>query len=114
VVIAAMKGSFKPGQPVYHQRLGRGVVLEEWGAWLDVDDRGNELPINGKGIFEVKFSAGGQRSINGTFLQAAGRAGSARTRIVNGSRLGLQGGERWTGTSEQEYKLCHATADQFQ
>jgi hypothetical protein len=33
-----MKRSFKPGQPVYHQRLGRGVVVEEWGAWVDVDD----------------------------------------------------------------------------
>jgi len=66
-----MKESFKPGQSVYHERLGRGVVIEEWGAWLDVDDRGKQLPINGKGIFEVKFSAGGQRSINGTFLRTS-------------------------------------------
>jgi hypothetical protein len=45
-----MKRSLKPGQPVYHQRLGRGVVVEEWGAWVDVDDRGNQLAVNGKGI----------------------------------------------------------------
>jgi hypothetical protein len=88
-----MKRSFKPGQLVYHERLGRGVVLEEWGSFVDIDDRGNELPVSGKGIFEVKFPASGQHNINGTFLQAADRAGSARTRIVNGSRLGLQGGE---------------------
>jgi hypothetical protein len=70
-VIAAMKRSFKPGQLVYHQRLGRGVVVEEWGTWVEVVDRGKQLPINGKGIFEVQFSDGGQRSINGTFLRTS-------------------------------------------
>ncbi len=71
VVIAVVKRSFKPGQSVYHQRLGRGVVVEEWGAWVEVDDRGNQLAVNGKGIFEIQFPNGGQRSINGTFLRTS-------------------------------------------
>ena len=42
-----MKRSFKPGDPVYHSRLGFGVIVEQWGAWVDIDERGKELAING-------------------------------------------------------------------
>ena len=63
-----MKRSFKPGQPVYHERLGRGVVVEEWGAWVDVDERGNELPVNGAGIYEVQFRTGRTLSVNRRWL----------------------------------------------
>jgi hypothetical protein len=64
-----MKRTFKPGEAVYHLRLGLGVAVEEWGAWIDVDDRGNQLAVNGVGIFEIQFENGRKRSINADWLQ---------------------------------------------
>jgi hypothetical protein len=37
-----------------------------------VDERGNELPVNGAGIFEVQFKSGESRSINGCWLSRPG------------------------------------------
>jgi|ERR1700756_769883 hypothetical protein len=76
-----MKQSLKAGQPVYHERLGRGVVLDEWGSWVELFE-GKELAVSGKGIFEVQFSAGGQRSVNGVYLRATDRSASATPRVV--------------------------------
>jgi hypothetical protein len=63
--------SFKLGQLVKHPRLGRGVVVDEWGAWIDLDDCGRELPVNGKGIYEVDFRAAGQLAVNSVWLRPA-------------------------------------------
>jgi hypothetical protein len=63
-----MKGSFKAGEVVYHSRLGEGTILDEWGSWIDLDERGKELLVNGAGIFEVQFKSGESRSINGCWL----------------------------------------------
>jgi hypothetical protein len=64
-----VKRTFKPGEIVYHLRLGVGLVVEEWGSWVDVDDRGNRLVVNGAGVFEVQFQTGRLRSINAHWLQ---------------------------------------------
>jgi hypothetical protein len=65
-----MKRSFKPGDPVYHSRLGYGTVVEAWGSWLDLDpEHGKELVINGGNIFEVEFSNAGRRAVSGDCLQ---------------------------------------------
>jgi hypothetical protein len=61
--------TFKPGEVVSHLRLGIGVVVSEWGSWVDVDDRGIQLVVNGSGIFEVEFENGRQRSISAHWLQ---------------------------------------------
>ena len=67
--------SFKAGDIVSHSRLGEGTILDEWGSWIDLDERGNELPVNGAGIFEVQFKSGESRSINSCWLsRAAGQA----------------------------------------
>jgi hypothetical protein len=65
-----MKRSFKPGDPVFHRRLGFGTIVEAWGGWLDIDpEHGKELTINGGNIFEVEFSGSGRRSVSGASLQ---------------------------------------------
>jgi hypothetical protein len=64
-----MKQAFKPGEVVYHLRLGIGVVVESWGSWVDVDDRGNRLVVNGAGVIEVQFENGRLHSINAHWLQ---------------------------------------------
>ena len=63
-----MKKLFKVGDPVYHSRLGFGVVLEQWGSWIDIDERGKELTVNGEAIFDVKFDGSGIRAVSGDSL----------------------------------------------
>jgi hypothetical protein len=74
---------FKPGDPVYHSRLGFGVIVEEWGCWLDSDPNhgGTELAVNGAGIFEVHFDGAGRRSVNGDTLQPNYRREGRRAEI---------------------------------
>jgi hypothetical protein len=64
-----VKRTFKPGEAVHHLRLGIGVVVEEWGSWVDVDDRGNQLVVNGAGIFQIQFENGDRRSLHRDWLQ---------------------------------------------
>ena len=47
--------SFKAGDVVCHSRFGLGAIEDGWGSWLDIDDKGNELMVNGAGIYEVRF-----------------------------------------------------------
>ena len=64
------QSSFKPGDPVYHSRLGFGVVIEKWGSWVDIDpEYGKALAINGGNIFEVEFSNAGRRAVSGDSLE---------------------------------------------
>jgi hypothetical protein len=60
--------SFKAGDIVCHSRLGEGTILDEWGAWIAADERGNELPVNGAGIYEVQFRTGRTLSVNCCWL----------------------------------------------
>lgn len=61
---------FKPGDLVYHQRLGCGRIVEEWGAFVDTNpDSGKLLAASGRGIYEVEFETGGRRSVNGCRLR---------------------------------------------
>lgn len=69
-------------QVVHHSRFGLGAILDEWGVWVDVDDRGNELVINGVDIYEVKFNNGEVRSINGCWLAHGSRAVSSGAKPV--------------------------------
>ncbi|SRR5258707_10429219 len=63
---------FKPGDSVYHSRLGFGVIIEAWGCWVDVDpEHGNEMVVNGARIFDVEFRDSGRRSVNGEVLVLA-------------------------------------------
>jgi hypothetical protein len=68
---SSIKRSFKAGDVVQHSRLGFGVVLEEWGAWVDVDDRGKALAINGAGIYETEFLNHDRRSASSNWLYLA-------------------------------------------
>ena len=43
--------SFKAGDIVCHSRFGLGAIEDEWGSWVDIDDKGNELMVNGAGIY---------------------------------------------------------------
>ena len=47
--------SFKASDIVCHSRFGLGAIEDEWGWWVDIDDKGNELMVNGAGIYEVQF-----------------------------------------------------------
>jgi hypothetical protein len=61
--------SFKAGDLVCHSRFGLGAIEDEWGSWVDIDDKGNELMVNGAGIYEVRFEHEPKpRSINGSWL----------------------------------------------
>ena len=64
--------SFKAGDIVY--RLGEGTILDEWGSWIDLDERGNELPVKGAGIYEVQFKTGRTLSVNRCWLALGSRA----------------------------------------
>ena len=65
-----MKRFFKPGEPVFHRRLGFGTIVAEWGSWIDVDPgHGKELTINGGNVFEVEFSNGSRRAVSGDSLE---------------------------------------------
>ena len=76
-------GQFKPGESVYHSRLGVGTIVAEWGCWVDTDpEYENDLVINGAGIFEVEFSDSGQRSVNAESLV------SARALPADGQEIG--------------------------
>jgi hypothetical protein len=66
-----MKQTYKAGQLVRHPRLGVGVVIDGWGSWIDRDDCGRELPVNGKEIYEVKFRDAGQLAVNSVWLRPA-------------------------------------------
>lgn len=77
-----MKRSFKPGQPVYHARLGRGIIIQEWGDWLAVDERGNALSVNGRGVYEVQFKTGRTLSVNRWWLALGPRAVSTGAKPV--------------------------------
>ena len=68
---SGMPRIFEQGNRGVTQAVEAGVHVEEWGAWVEVDDRGNQLAVNGKGIFEIQFPDRGQRSINGTFLRTS-------------------------------------------
>lgn len=80
-----MKSAFKPGDSVYHCRLGFGVVIEKWGSWIDVGpEDGKELSINGGNIFEVEFSGSGRRAVSGDSLQPDHRREASRGKIQSG------------------------------
>ena len=67
--LSPLEDSFKPDDLVWHPRLGRGRVLEEWGSWLDVDPHGGQIrSCGGTGVFEVEFETSGRRSVNGCRL----------------------------------------------
>ena len=74
--------SFKTGDIVYHARFGFGVIEEEWGSWLDVDEKGNEVPVNGASVYEVRFENGKTRSINRCWLALGPRAASSGAKPV--------------------------------
>ena len=60
--------SFKVCDIVCHSRFGLGLE-DEWGSWGDIDDKGNELMVDGEGIYEVQFrNEAKPRSINGSWL----------------------------------------------
>jgi hypothetical protein len=68
-----MRRSFKAGDIVSHSRFGLGAIEDEWGSWVDIDDKGNELMVNGAGIYEVQFESEAKpRSINGSWLSLEG------------------------------------------
>jgi hypothetical protein len=60
--------AFKAGEVVCHSRFGLGHIIDEWGNWIDVDERGRQLPVNGAGIYEVRFKSGEVRRINRGWL----------------------------------------------
>jgi hypothetical protein len=64
-----MKRSLEPGAVVRHPRLGFGVVVEQWGAWVDTDELGNHLAMSGSGIYDVEFETHGRRSVSSDWLQ---------------------------------------------
>jgi hypothetical protein len=70
-----MKQSFKAGDIVSHSRLGEGTILDEWGSWIDLDEHGNELPVNGSGVYEVQFKTGRTLSVNRCWLAHGPRGG---------------------------------------
>jgi hypothetical protein len=60
--------SFKTGDVVYHERLGRGTIVQQWGCWTAVEpDSGKPATINGASIYEVEFETG-RLSVNGCWL----------------------------------------------
>jgi hypothetical protein len=62
------KRSFKSGDAVRHSRLGVGTVVDEWGAWVEVNDLGKALEMNGAGIYDVEFTNHGRRSVKADWL----------------------------------------------
>jgi hypothetical protein len=63
--LTGSSSQFKPGDSVYHSRLGVGTIVAEWGYWTDLDpEHGNELIVNGAKIFDVEFRDSGRRSVN--------------------------------------------------
>jgi hypothetical protein len=74
--------SFRAGEVVYHSRLGEGTILDEWGSWIDLDERGNELPVNGAGIYEVEFKTGRTLSVNRCWLALGSRAARSQAKPV--------------------------------
>lgn len=59
-----MKPSFEAGEVVYNSLSGKGIILGEWGNWVDTDERGIEMAINGAGIYDLQFKSGEMRSVN--------------------------------------------------
>ena len=74
--------SSRVGEVVYHSRLGEGTILDEWGSWIDLDERGTELPIKGAGIYEVQFKTGRTLSVNRCWLALGSRAVSSQAKPV--------------------------------
>ena len=68
-----MKPSFKAGEVVYNSLSGEGIILDEWGNWIDTDERGVEMPVNGAGIYDVRFKSGETRGINVCWLSRGHR-----------------------------------------
>jgi hypothetical protein len=58
------KASFNPGDAVFHPRLGRGRIIEEWGAWADAGDGSKLIALSGGGVFDVEFQTHGRRSVS--------------------------------------------------
>ena len=60
---------FKPGDLVVHQRLGRGRIVEQWGAWTDIGNNDKPLAVRGERVFEVEFQSHGRRSVSSCRLR---------------------------------------------
>jgi hypothetical protein len=64
-----MKRSLESGAVVRHPRLGVGVVVGQWGAWLHTDESGKQLEMTGSGVYDVDFETHGLRSVSSDWLQ---------------------------------------------
>jgi hypothetical protein len=91
-----MNRLFRPGDLVYHQRLGRGTIVEQWGCWTAVEpDSGKTETINGANIYEVEFETGGRRSVSSCRLRPIDFAGASVLCKLTGIQNERERGRDW-------------------